>query len=158
MGKRLVFIILLSINNLIVFSQDTIRFICEEKPIVEILINGEKHNVLVDTGSSINILSKGIVKQNKMRLRTYYSGNIQSATTEVRARHVDRARITLRDKNIYQFVMVDIEDLSNNILQSTGIKIVGILGTPAIKQLGMIIDLSRGIVTIKNEPNNLADK
>lgn len=149
MDKRLIFIILLSINNLIVFSQDTIRFICEEKPIIEILINGEKYNVLVDTGSSINILSKGVVKQNKMRLRTYYSGNIQSATTEVRARHVDKARITLRDKNIYQFVMVDIEDLSNNILQSTGIEVVGILGTPAIKQLGMIIDLSRGIVTIK---------
>lgn len=149
MDKRLIFIILLSINNLIVFSQDTIRFICEEKPIIEILINGEKYNVLIDTGSSINILSKGVVKQNKMRLRTYYSGNIQSATTEVRARHVDKARITLRDKNIYQFVMVDIEDLSNNILQSTGIEVVGILGTPAIKQLGMIIDLSRGIVTIK---------
>ena len=44
------------------------------------------------------------------------------------------------------------------IKPETGIKIVGILGTPGIKQLGMIIDLSRGIVTIKSEPNNLADK
>lgn len=149
MDKRLGFMILFLVNSLIVFSQDTIRFICEETPIIEILINGEKYNVLVDTGSSINILSKGVVKQNKMRLRTYYSGNIQSATTEVRARHVDKAKITLGGESIYQFVMVDIEDLSNNILQSTGIKIVGILGTPAIKQLGMIIDLSRGIVTIK---------
>ena len=40
----------------------------------------------------------------------------------------------------------------------TGIEVVGILGTPAIKQLGMIIDLSGGIVTIKAEANNLADK
>lgn len=149
MDKRLGFMILFLVNSLIVFSQDTIRFICEEKPIIEILINREKYNVLVDTVSSINILSKGVVKQNKMRLRTYYSGNIQSATTEVKARHVDKARIMLCDKNIYQFVMVDIEDLSNNILQSTGIEVVGILGTPAIKELGMVIDLSRGIVTIK---------
>ena len=29
--------------------------------------------------------------------------------------------------------------------------IAGILGTPAIKELGMIIDLSRGIVTIKKK-------
>ena len=27
--------------------------------------------------------------------------------------------------------------------------VVGILGTPAIKELGMIIDLSGGIITIK---------
>lgn len=150
MDKRLIFILAFLLNNLALLSQDTIKFVCEEKPIIEILINGEKYNVLVDTGSSINILSKGVVKQNKMRLRTYYSGNIQSATTEVKARHVDKAKITLGGENIYQFVMVDIEDLSNNILQSTGIKIAGVLGTPAIKEIGMIIDLKQGVITIKD--------
>lgn len=158
MDKRLMFILAFLLNSLALLSQDTIKFVCEEKPIIEILINGKKHNVLVDTGSSLNILCNQVVKQNKMRLRTYYSGNIQSATEKVKARHVDNAEILLGNNSIYQFVMVDISELTDNIFQSTGIKISGILGTPAIKELGMIIDLPGGIVTIKNEPNNLADK
>ena len=49
---------------------------------------------------------------------------------------------------INQFVMINLSSITDNILQATGIKIAGILGTPAIKELGMVIDLSRGIVTI----------
>ena len=148
MDKKLIILLFMLINGLTGFSQDTIRFVCEEKPIIEILINGKVHNVLVDTGSSMNILCKDVVRQNKMRLRTYYAGNIQSATTEVKARHVDKAKITLGNRDIYQFVVVDIVGLTDNIFQSTGIKIAGILGTPAIKELGMVIDLRRGIVTL----------
>ena len=54
---------------------------------------------------------------------------------------------------------IDLDGLNSNIdklhfkpdtlvAQSTGIKIAGILGTPAIRQLGMIINLPGGIVTI----------
>ena len=158
MDKRLMFILAILLNSLALLSQDTIKFVCEEKPIIEMLINGEKCNILVDTGSSLNILCNRVVKKNRMRLRSYYSGNIQSATEKVKARHVDKAEITLGGINVYQFVMVDISELTDNIFQSTGIEVVGILGTPAIRQLGMIINLPGGIVTIKNEPNNLADK
>ena len=91
-----------------------------------------------------------------MRLRSYYSGNIQSATEKVKARHVDKAEITLGGINVYQFVMVDISELTDNIFQSTGIEVAGILGTPAIKELGMVIDLSRGIVTINKKNGNTA--
>ena len=52
---------------------------------------------------------------------------------------------------INQFVMINLSSITDNILQATGIKIAGILGTPAIKELGMVIDLRRGIVTLKPE-------
>ena len=52
---------------------------------------------------------------------------------------------------INQFVMINLSSITDNILQATGIKIAGILGTPAIKELGMVIDLSRGIMTLKSE-------
>ena len=73
------------------------------------------------------------------------------STTKISEKQVRDAlgEITLGGINVYQFVMVDISELTDNIFQSTGIEVVGILGTPAIKELGMIIDLSRGIVTIK---------
>lgn len=44
--------------------------------------------------------------------------------------------------------MLNVSSISGNILQVTGIKIAGIIGTPAIKELGMIIDLRRGIVAL----------
>ena len=50
--------------------------------------------------------------------------------------------------NVYQFAATDIEMVVHSIEHNTGIKIAGIIGTPAIKELGMVIDLSRGIVTI----------
>ena len=149
MDKRLTVILLaaLCLYNC-TFAQEEIRLIDSDKPIIEVKINGNEYNMLIDTGSSINILCKDVVKKEHIRVRTYFSGDLYSATTKIRARHVDNVIITVNDSKIYQFIMFDIESIKESILQSTGIKIAGILGTPAIKELGMVIDLSRGIVTI----------
>ena len=56
--------------------------------------------------------------------------------------------IKIKEMKINQFVMINLSSITDNILRVTGIKIAGILGTPAIKELKMVIDLSRGIVTI----------
>ena len=70
MDKRLNLIfIFLVLTCKYCYSQDTICFISDEKPIIEISINGNKYNMLIDTGSSINILCKDAVKKEKMRLR-----------------------------------------------------------------------------------------
>ena len=158
MDKRLIFIFTLFVSFFNDgYSKDTIQFISDKKPIIEILINGNKYNMLIDTGSSINILCKEVVKNENMRLRTMYAGDLYSATTKIKARHVDNADININNINIYQFIMFDIESVRESILQSTGIKIAGILGTPAIKELKMVIDLSRGIVTINKNDVAQAD-
>ena len=56
--------------------------------------------------------------------------------------------VNVKGRTVNQFISSDLTVIRESILQSTGIKIAGILGTPAIKELGMVIDLSRGIVTI----------
>ena len=56
--------------------------------------------------------------------------------------------IIVKERTVTQFISSDLTVIRESILQSTGIKIAGILGTPAIKELGMIIDLRRGIVTL----------
>lgn len=86
--------------------------------------------------------------KKKIKIRTYFKGNLYSISDEIKARHVDNAIVNAHHYNVYQFVMFDIKNIQESILKSTGIKIAGILGTPAIKELGMVIDLSRGIVTI----------
>ena len=47
----------------------------------------------------------------------------------------------------------DLEIIVNSIELNTGIKISGILGTPAIKDLGMIINLSKNNIIIDNSKN-----
>ena len=139
------------------FSQDNIYFESGIRPIVEVVVNGVRTSMLVDTGSSINIIdvnqliNLGVKKRFKMSSANAVFGKItmwQLLKYDVRFHGI----------NVYQFAAADIEMVVHSIEHNTGIKVVGILGTPAIKQLGMIIDLSRGIVTIKSEHNNLADK
>ena len=158
MDKRLIIIFIFLVSSLKYgYPQDTIYFVSDEKPIIEISINGNKYNMLIDTGSSINILCKEVVKKEKMRLRTMYAGELYSAKNKIKARHVDKARIEIAGKPFYQFVMIDISIITTNILFATGIEISGIIGTPAIKELRMVIDLSRGIVTINKNDVAQAD-
>ena len=62
---------------------------------------------------------------------------------------ISKTDIVVKDRQLFNFYSVDISASCQSIEAETGIEVVGILGTPAIKELGMIIDLSRGIVTIK---------
>lgn len=55
----------------------------------------------------------------------------------------------MKGRAVSLFYSVDIDAVCKSMEAETGIEVVGILGTPAIRQLGMIIDLRRGIVTIK---------
>ena len=61
---------------------------------------------------------------------------------------IKNVNVNVKNRNASTFYSVDIESSCKSIDAETGIEVAGILGTPAIKELGMVIDLSRGIVTI----------
>lgn len=52
---------------------------------------------------------------------------------------------------VTDFITLDLTSLQGSIQAETRIEIDGIIGVDGIKQLGMIIDLSRGLVTIKSD-------
>lgn len=138
---------LLAILPTSLFSQDKIYLESDSRPIVEVVINGVRTSMLVDTGSSLNIIdvnqliNLGIKKRFKMS-----SANaVFCKTTMWQLLECD---VRFQGINIYQFAATDIEMVVRSIEHNTGIKIAGILGTPAIKELGMVIDLRRGIVTL----------
>ena len=60
-------------------------------------------------------------------------------------------KATISYRKVSTFYSVDIEASRKSMEAETGIEVAGILGTPAIKELGMVIDLRRGIVTLKPE-------
>ena len=148
MDKRLMIGMALLLCFFCVKAQTVVKLESDIRPIVRVQINGKVEYMIIDTGSSINILSPQTVYKYKVRIRTQYTGTVYSAKGHTNAVHVDSVMIKIKEMEINQFVMINLSSITDNILQATGIKIAGILGTPAIKELKMIIDLSRGIVTI----------
>ncbi len=138
---------LLAILPISLFSQEKTYFESDSRPIVEVVVNGVRTSMLVDTGSSLNIIdvnqltNLGIKKRFKMSSANAVFGK----TTMWQLLECD---VRFQGINVYQFAATDIEMVVHSIEHNTGIKISGILGTPAIKELGMVIDLSRGIITI----------
>lgn len=150
MDKRLIIICIMLLCSVNIKSQNAIVLESSNKPIIKVNIGDAEAYMLIDTGSSINILSIDAVNKYKLRVRTQYSGNVYSTNDNINAVHVDNVIIRVNGKPFYQYMMIDISVIVSNIKASTGIKIAGILGTPAIKELGMVIDLKRGIVTLND--------
>lgn len=153
--KKLIIILLIVCAN--INAQNDFLLKSYDRPIIEATINGNDCYLLIDTGSSLNIVDFSQLDDLEVK-RRFKIGDAMSVAGGSVLWQIFQVPIIVKERTVSQFISSDLTVIRESILQSTGIKIVGILGTPAIKQLGMIIDLSRGIVTIKSEPNNLADK
>ena len=146
--KKLICILLLISS----FASAQNDFLLEsyDRPIIEVTVNGKTVYVLVDTGSSLNILD--IEMLDKLGVEKRFKMNrVVTLGAEHDMWHIRKVDIFVKGRRATQFIASDIKLIRESILQATGIKIAGILGTPAIKELGMVIDLRRGIVTLKPE-------
>ena len=128
-------------------GQNDFLLLNRNRPLIEVEINGVKTAMLIDTGSSINIictskLAKYGVSDMAIKNYTKTISGVRSVYT------IKNVSVDVKNRSASTFYSVDIESSCKSIEYETGIEVVGILGTPAIKELGMIIDLRRGIVTL----------
>ena len=151
MKKIVLFIMLLFAFNL--SAQNDFLLKSYERPIIEVDVNGKEIFMLIDTGSSLNVIDFSQLEDLGIK-RRFKIGDVMCIAGGSVLWQIFQAPITVKNRQVNQFISSDLTVIRESILQSTGIKIAGILGTPAIKELGMIIDLSRGIVTIKNKASN----
>lgn len=117
----------------------------------EVSVNGKKCAMLIDTGSSINIICTSKLSRfgGSGKAIKNYAKTISGVRTVYRIKNVN---VTVKNRNASTFYSVDIEASCKSIEEETGIKIAGIIGVSGIKELGMVIDLRRGIITInKND-------
>ena len=146
--KKLICILLLISS----FASSQNDFLLEsyDRPIMEVMVNGQTVYMLIDTGSSLNVLD--IESLDRLGVEKRFRMNrVVTLGAEHDMWHIRKADMSVKGRRVTQFVASDIRVIRESILQATGIKIAGILGTPAIKELGMVIDLRRGIVTLKPE-------
>ena len=145
--KRLISLLLFVFITMSVYAQSDHIMLTRTRPLMEVFVNGKKCAMLIDTGSAINILcaSKlsryGVNKEISKNYTKTISGVMEVYT-------INKIDVSVKGKSVNLFYSVDIDAACKSMEAETGIEVVGILGTPAIKELGMIIDLRRGIVTI----------
>ena len=155
--KKLISLSLFIFIALSAYAQNDYLMLTRTRPLIEVSVNGKKCAMLIDTGSAINILctsklSRYGVDKNLAKDYTKTISGVREVYT------INKIDVAVKGRAVSLFYSVDIDAVCKSMEAETGIEVVGILGTPAIRQLGMIIDLPGGIVTIKSEPNNLADK
>jgi len=155
--KKLISLFLFVFIALSAYAQNDYLMLTRTRPLMEVFVNGKKCAMLIDTGSAINILCTS--KLSRYGVDKNLAKNYTKTISGVREVYtINKIDVTVKGRAVSLFYSVDIDAVCKSMEAETGVEVVGILGTPAIKQLGMIIDLPGGIVTIKNEPNNLADK
>ena len=146
--KAIILLLLISFMPYKLYAQNDFLLLNRNRPLIDVEINGVKAAMLIDTGSSINIICTSKLSKfgGSDKVIKNYAKTISGVRTVYTIKNVN---VTVKNRNASTFYSVDIEASCKSIEAETGIEVAGILGTPAIKELGMVIDLSRGIVTIK---------
>ena len=116
-------------------------------PIIDAVVNGVTVNMLIDTGASVNIINSESVYKFK-GAKMYGEKNLVTVGSNTRANSLRNVEATVKGRKIGDFISLDLTSLQGSIQSETRLEIDGIIGVSGIKELGMIIDLSRGIVTI----------
>ena len=145
MKKIVLFIMLLFVFNL--NAQNDFLLKSYERPIIEVDVNGKEGFMLIDTGSSLNVIDFSQLEDLGIK-RRFKIGDVMCIAGGSVLWQIFQVPTTVKGRQVNQFISSDLTVIRESILQSTGIKIAGILGTPAIKELGMSIDLKRGIIIL----------
>lgn len=129
------------------YSQNDFILLSRDYPIIDVVINGKVTTMLIDTGADVNIIDTDFARKSGCNVIPTLNYNV-GAGSNLSVHDVNNVNCTVKGRNINGFITADLQEALLPIELKTKYKIAGILGTPAIKELGMVIDLSRGIITI----------
>ena len=145
--KKLIILLLISSTC---YGQNDYILKNRNTPIIDVVVNGVTVNMLIDTGASVNIINSESVYKFK-GAKLYGEKHLVTVGSNARANLLNNIVAKVKDRNVTRFMAIDITSLQESILAETRIEIDGIIGVSGIKELGMVIDLRRGIVTLKPE-------
>lgn len=149
MKKWIVLILLLTSFSI---KAQTFEILSEVRPVIEITINGKLAHVLVDTGSTLNIIDSRYMKQFGLK-KGKYIGCIEG-NNKLSFWRLKNCTVSLLGYEYCQFGISDIESICDGVFNDTGIEVVGILGITALKQLGLVIDFKNNTIYRDNLVSN----
>lgn len=136
------------------FSQaqmfNTLEARYQNKPIVQMELNGKKTWVLLDTGSDISILN--IRSQDKYGFNAHEDA--KASVVGLGSKHnpikeVSNAQLYFGDIKLKsQFYAYDINNIVASIRARSGISISAIIGTSLMREYGFVLDMGSRTVTM----------
>lgn len=121
----------------------------DKRLIVECNVNGKTANFLIDTGASIGLIDDNQRKKYNLIVGKRYNGTIIGAGGELNNVRICNTFVNIGTKTISQFLLADIENIVNSIKRETGIEILGIIGLPQMKFVGINIDANDNSISIE---------
>ena len=104
-------------------------------------VNGKDWPFLLDTGASIALIDKDMLKKAGLTKGRKYPGTIIGAGGELQSLNYCDTLINFGKKSIGQFILTDISHVQESIYKETGYKILGIVSLPQMKFMQMNLDL-----------------
>lgn len=118
------------------------KSLSEKRLIVNGKVNGKDWPFLLDTGASIALIDKDMIKKAGLVKGKRYPGTIIGAGGELSNLLYCNTIVEFGIKQTGQFILTDISDIRESIYRETGIEILGIISLPQMKFLNIQLDLS----------------
>ena len=149
-------IILFLLFSSVCFAQNDFLLLNRTRPLIEVFVNGKKTAMLIDTGSSMNIICTEKLQRYGIDSKCV-KRSVNTINGESEVYLVSNIEVYCKNEAVDNFYSVNISNSCTSIERETGVEVIGILGTPAIRQLRMVIDVYRGIITINKNDVAQAD-
>ena len=125
------------------------KSLSEKRLIVNGKVNGKDWPFLLDTGASIALIDKDMIKKAGLVKGKRYPGTIIGAGGELSNLLYCNTIVEFGTKWTGQFILTDISNIQESIYKETGYKILGIVSLPQMKFMGMDLDLVNNEVKFK---------
>lgn len=112
----------------------------EKRLIIEVLVNGKKAYMLIDTGASVGFMDSKQRKDYGLLVGKDYQGRLVGAGGAIHHVKHCNTMAEFQGKVIPQFLLADISDVVKSVKRETGIEILGIISLPQMKICGLGID------------------
>lgn len=110
-------------------------------PIIKGKVGDKEAYFLLDTGAKLGLIDSKQKDEFKLSDGRIFMGVIVGAGGDTtKYSYYCDTKITIGEKEINNFVFMDMTNIVNSILRDSGIKILGVISYPQIKELGIIID------------------
>lgn len=112
----------------------------EKRLIVDVVVNGKKASMLIDTGASVGFMDSKQRKDYGLIAGKDFHGSLVGAGGAIHDVKYCNTMAEFEGKRIPQFLLADISDVVKSIKRETGIEILGIISLPQMKIAGIGVD------------------
>lgn len=112
----------------------------EKRLIIDVVVNGKKASMLIDTGASVGFMDSKQRKDYGLIVGKDYQGSLVGAGGAIHNVKHCNTMAEFEGKVIPQFLLADISDIVKSVKRETGIEILGIVSLPQMRIAGLGID------------------